>query len=126
MRISRDRFEEICDEEHPDGHRPGTNADRILQFLRDHHDQAFRPQEIADRLDIPEGSLGPTPGRLREQGRVDHREPYWALSDHERATDAAASHAGAVLAVREVAEDQPDVDEWQAHAVDPREHRREQ
>jgi hypothetical protein len=111
------------DGEGDDEPRRGTNADRILRLLREHPEQAFRPTDIAERLDIPAGSIGPTLGRLRERGRVEHNEPYWILSDHEQATDAATGHAGAALAAREDANEQPEMEEWQAHAVDPREHR---
>ncbi|WP_459192910.1 winged helix-turn-helix domain-containing protein [Halosimplex sp. J119] len=123
MPISADRFEAIEGDE--DGPTPGTNAARILEFLRDHPDKAFTQSEIADETDVKPGSVGPTLVRLRERGRVDHRGKYWRISDHERSVDAAADHAAATLAARESEEETPRMGDWQEHAVDPRDHRDE-
>ena len=119
MPISADHFENIDDED--DEPTPGTNAHEILSFLEQHSDQAFTQSEIADETDVTRGSVGPTLVRLRESGRVDHRGKYWRISDHARSLDHAADHAGAVAASYE--EESFDYDEWQAHAVDPREDR---
>lgn len=119
MPISADRFEDIPAGE-TDKPAPETNAARILEFLREHPGQAFRQSEIADATDVAEGSVGPTLVRLRERGRVDHRANYWRVSDHEESVDVAASHAAAVAAARESEEERPTYDEWQEHAVDPR------
>jgi hypothetical protein len=119
MPISTDRFEEIDDED--DGPTPGTNAHDILSFLESHADQAFTRSEIVEATDVTAGSVGPTLVRLREAGRVDHRGRYWRVSDHVRSVDAATGHAGDVAASYE---DSPMAyDEWQEHAVDPREDR---
>lgn len=123
MPISADRFEEIGDD--GAGPTPGTNAARILEFLRDHTDKAFTQSEIADGTAVKPGSVGPTLVRLRERGRVDHRGKYWRISDHERGVDAAAGHSAATLAARETEAETPQLDEWREHAVDPREHRDE-
>lgn len=124
MPISKDQFEELGDDGH--GPTPGTNAARILTFLRDHPDKAFTQSEIADGTEVKAGSVGPTLVRLRERGRVDHRGKYWRVSDQDRNVDAATGHAGAALATREADEETPRMEEWQAHAVDPRTHRDEQ
>lgn len=119
MPISADRFEAIDDED--DGPSPGTNAYEILTFLRQHADKAFTQSEIVEATDVTAGSVGPTLVRLRERGRVDHRGKYWRISDYERSVDAAVSHADAVAASHE--DDPFPDDEWQDHAVDPRERR---
>ncbi|MFD1589187.1 winged helix-turn-helix domain-containing protein [Halorientalis brevis] len=119
MPISADHFENIDTE--GDEPTPGTNAHEILSFLEQHPDQAFTQSEIADETDVTRGSVGPTLVRLRESGRVDHRGKYWRISDHARSLDHAADHADAVAASYE--EESFDYDEWQAHAVDPREDR---
>lgn len=119
MPISTDRFDEI--DEDADGPTPGTNAHEILSFLEDRADQAFTQSEIAGETGVNRGSVGPTLVRLREDGRVDHRGTYWRISDHELSVDAATDHAGAVAASRE--EYSFEYDEWQEHAVDPREDR---
>lgn len=107
------------------GPTPGTNAAKILSFLRNHPDKAFTQTEITDKTEMKPGSVGPTLVRLRERGRVDHRGKYWRVSDHDQSTDAAAGHAAATLAAQEGDEETPQMEAWQEHAVDPRDHRDE-
>lgn len=121
MPISKDRFEELGGDD--DGPTPGTNAAKILEFLRSHPEKAFTQSEIVARTEVKAGSVGPTLVRLRERGRVDHRGKYWRISDHDRSVDAATDHGAAALAARESDEETPEMEEWQDHAVDPREHR---
>jgi hypothetical protein len=117
MPISADRFENIQD----DGPSPGTNAYMILSFLRQHADKAFTQGEIAESTGITSGSVGPTLVRLRDRGRLEHKGKYWRISDHVQSLDAAVAHADTVATSHE---DEPFAyDEWQEHAVDPREHR---
>ncbi|WP_148414600.1 MarR family transcriptional regulator [Haloferax sp. KTX1] len=119
MPISADRFETIDD---GNGNpKPGTNAYKLLSFLAQNADQAFTQSEIAERTSVKPGSVGPTLVRLRERGRVEHRGTYWRVSDHVLSLDAAANHAAATAASRE--EEPFDYDEWQQHAVDPRQQR---
>lgn len=125
MPISKDRFEEMGDDSDGDGPTPGTNAARILTFLRNHPDRAFTQSEIAAETEVKTGSVGPTLVRLRERGRVDHRGNYWRISDHDQTAAAAAGHTAATLAARETDEETPRMAEWQEHAVDPRDHRDE-
>lgn len=119
MPIEADRFENLDDE--ADGPRPGTNAAEILSFLAANADKAFTQSEIADATDVTPGSVGPTLVRLRERGRVDHKGRYWRISDHDRSLDAAVSHGAAAAADREA--ESFAYEEWQEHAVDPREQR---
>lgn len=116
MPISADRFEEL--DEH-DGPTPGTNAHDLVSFLEEHAERAFTQSEIAEATGITKGSVGPTLVRLREDGRVDHRGTYWRISDHERSLDAAARHANHAAGSHE--ETTLEYEEWQEHAVDPRE-----
>ena len=117
MPITSDEFEDLSAEAGEPA--AGTNADRILSFLREHPKTAFTQSEIAAETGVKTGSVGPTLVRLRERGRVDHREPYWRVSDHERSVDDAAAHGTATLSEREGGEP-PLLDEWEDHAVDPR------
>lgn len=126
MPISKDRFEELGNDGDGDRPTPGTNAARILDFLRDHSDKAFTRSELAAETEVKAGSVGPTLVRLRERGRVDHRGKYWRVSDHDQSLDASTGHAAAALADRETDEETPEMAEWQEHAVDPRDHRDEQ
>jgi hypothetical protein len=124
MPISSDRFEKMGNS-NGDGPTAGTNAARILEFLRANPDKAFTQTEITRKTDVKAGSVGPTLVRLRERGRVDHRGTYWRVSDHDQSADAAAGHASAALADRETDEETPMMEEWQDHAVDPRTDRNE-
>lgn len=121
MPIGKDRFEEM--EEDGGGPAPGTNAARVLEFLRENPDKAFTQSEIAEETGVKSGSVGPTLVRLRERGRVDHRGTYWRVSDYDRSVDAATGHAATALAARETDDETPRMEEWRKHAVDPREHR---
>lgn len=123
MPISKDRFEEIGGERDEGDLTPGTNAAKILTFLRNHPDKAFTQSEIADETEVKTGSVGPTLVRLRERGRVDHRGNYWRVSSHDLSVDAATGHSAATFAVRETDEETPQMEDWLEHAVDPREHR---
>ncbi|WP_311171259.1 winged helix-turn-helix domain-containing protein [Halobellus ordinarius] len=119
MPISADQFDSI--DETDDGPTPGTNAHEILSFLEAHAAEAFTQSEIAEATGINKGSVGPTLSRLRDSGRVDHKGIYWRVSDHVRSLDSAAGHADNVAASYE---DEPMAyDDWQEHAVDPREDR---
>jgi hypothetical protein len=121
--ISSDRFESLGDD--PEGPTPGTNAAKLLAFLRSNPEKAFTQSELAAETDVKSGSVGPTLVRLRERGRVDHRGNYWRVSDHDRGVDAAAGHAATAIADRESEGETPRMAEWRAGAVDPREHRDE-
>lgn len=123
MPINREQFEVLGGDSSEDSPTPGTNAAKILSFLRSHPDKAFMQSEIASETDVKTGSVGPTLVRLRERGRVDHRGKYWRVSDHDEAVSAVTGNTAAVLAVRETDGERPQMDEWQAHAVDPRNHR---
>lgn len=118
MPIGKDRFEAL--DEDDAGPSPGTNAARILRFLRRHPDLAFTRGEIVDETGIPPGSVGPTLVRLRERGRVDHRGRYWRVSDHDASLDAAVGQSASALNDRESDGETPRKDEWAEHAVDPR------
>jgi predicted transcriptional regulator len=115
MPISDDRFESINDEH--GGPSPGMNE--ILSFLEQHANKAFTQSEIAEETSVTAGSVGPTLGRLRDPGRVEHKGTYWRVSDHVQSLTAAAAHADAVAASHE--DDLFEYDEWQEYAVDPRE-----
>lgn len=118
MPITADKFDELEEDPEP---KPGTNADVILQFLETNRDHAFTQSEIRTNTGIPEGSVGPTLVRLREAGLVDHKEPYWRLSDHAESVNAAVRDGSRVAAESE--ETPFDREEWEAFAADPRENR---
>ena len=75
MPISIDEFEEH------DGSSELTNAERVLRFLIQNRDQAFKAAEIADETSINANSIHPVLKRLEERNLVRHKPPYWALGD---------------------------------------------
>lgn len=82
MPISIDEFESQT----PDSRE--TNAERVIRFLAQHQDKAYKAIEIAEATDINENSIHPVLNRLEERGLVRHREPYWAIGDLEAVRDA--------------------------------------
>lgn len=108
MPIHKERFETIEE----DGIRPGTNADRIMNFLVENEDYAFGMTEIAEGADIPQGSVGPTLQRMKEDGLVEHRANYWRVSDSYM-----ASKAGITM-VNEVAAEYDDGKEFDIESWD--------
>lgn len=113
MSIDMERFEEGD----PDTWEEPTNGERVLAFLADRDDRAWKAGEIADRTGIAQGSIGPVLVRLREQGLVRHRGSYWAITDdRDRLHDATDLHRiTASLDERFGSEDRS---EWLAHAAD--------
>ncbi len=127
MPISGEEFEQMPEDGDETDVTPGTNEGIILEFLREHPDQAFKRGDIAEQTVVAEGAVGPSLVRLRERGRVDHRGQYWRVSDHERSMDEGVALASAAMRAREDAEadEVPEMDTWQESAVDPRARRDE-
>jgi len=80
--ISIDEFESH------DPEKEVTNAERVLRFLARNDDKAYKAVEIADVAGVDRNSVHPVLKRLREQGLVRHREPYWAVGDLDDVRDA--------------------------------------
>lgn len=53
---------------------------RILEHLAQQPELGFTPSELADELDVPRGSVGPTLSRLEERGLVRHKGTYWPIN----------------------------------------------
>lgn len=79
MPIDRDQFESGAPPI-----RPGTNGHRVLTFLAASEDEAFTRSEVAEGAGVDPDSAGPVLVRLREDGLVEHREPYWTVARDER------------------------------------------
>jgi hypothetical protein len=90
--------------------RPGTNPDRVLDFLRDHIDEAWRGSELSANLDIEIHTLGSVLRRLRARGLIDVKDEHWyALEDDE-----IAKLQGGILTTRLANEKlgPEDLDDW--------------
>ena len=96
----------------------GSNAHEILLFLLENPNEGYTPKEIHEATGVPRGSVGTTLARLKENGLVRHKEPYWAVARDDRL----AVFAGSVLSLKTADERFPveDEDEWLENAVDPR------
>jgi DNA-binding MarR family transcriptional regulator len=100
-------------------HSGETNADRVMQFLAAHPDQAFTQSEIRDATDVKAGSISVVLSRLEDRGLVRHKGNYWALGE----ADEVAAYTSLVESTR-TANDRfgaEDMDEWLEHAVDDEE-----
>lgn len=91
-----------------------SNAHGILRFLAKHPEIGFTPSEIADALDLPRGSVGPTLQRLDERGLLRHKEPYWSIDK-----DRLAAYESMLLSM-DVIESRSEEEAWSA--VDPEEY----
>lgn len=100
---------------------PDSNAFRILQFLARTPSLGFKPSEIRDAVEIPEGSVNPTLSRLAERGLVEHESPYWSVADDDRV--AAVEGTVHTMAAFEERHGDDEFDGWHESDVDPREHR---
>lgn len=79
MSIDIDRFEERSPEELSEL----SNPERVLAFLYENRNRAWKATEIAKRTEVNENSIHPVLSRLEERGLVRHKGPYWAITDDE-------------------------------------------
>lgn len=77
MPIDIERFEgrEVSSDSEP------TQPRRVLRFLAENDDRAFKATEVADAVDVPENSIWPVLSRLKERRLVRNRDGYWAITD---------------------------------------------
>lgn len=120
MPISKDEFRSIDEDRAslPDL-GPDTTQGAVYRFLLEYADQAFRQREIADAVDVPEGSVGPTLKRLEEHGLVEHRDHFWAIADSEHAVASAGVHSAATADEIDGGFSDEEIQEWMETAVDP-------
>lgn len=95
----------------PEEFEPPSASERILAFLANHDDRAWKASAIAERADVNPGSVSTLLGRLRDRGLVRHKEPYWAITDDEERLAAASSlHAATARLDERYGEEEPE--EW--------------
>jgi hypothetical protein len=80
--ISIDEFESH------DPEARATNAERVVRFLAENREKAYKAIEIAEATAVDENSIHSVLNRLEERGLVRHRKPYWAIGDVEMVQDA--------------------------------------
>lgn len=113
MPIDVDQFESLENTGPPV--EPGTNAHRVLTFLVERDDQAFKQGEIAEATGVKRGSISVVLARLEERGLVRHRGEYWTAAEDDRVGSyVAMAHSMAV------ARNEPVIDksEWDEYAAE--------
>ena len=60
-----------------------TDTERIVHFLDEHDDRAWKASTIADRLDLAGDAVSAILSRLKHRGLVRHKRPYWAITDDD-------------------------------------------
>ncbi|SHH65396.1 MarR family transcriptional regulator [Halobaculum gomorrense] len=73
----------------PDKFEERTDTERIVQFLDEHDDRAWKAATIAAELELDTDAVSAILSRLKERGLVRHKRPYWAITDDEERLQAA-------------------------------------
>jgi predicted ArsR family transcriptional regulator len=66
-----------------------NDTERIVLFLDEHDDRAWKAATIAERLELETDAVSAILSRLKERGLVRHKRPYWAITDDEDRLQAA-------------------------------------
>ena len=83
--IDIDEFEDAAE----DDFQARSDTERIVVFLDEHDDRAWKAATIADRLDLEPDAVSAILSRLKGRGLVRHKRPYWAITDDEDRLQAA-------------------------------------
>ena len=83
--IDIDGFEDADD----DGFEERNDTERIVRFLDENDDRAWKAATIAERLEVDPNVVSAILSRLKERGLVRHKRPYWAITDDEERLRAA-------------------------------------
>ncbi|WP_267643216.1 MarR family transcriptional regulator [Haloarchaeobius amylolyticus] len=73
----------------PDEFEERNDTERIVLFLDDHDDRAWKAATIAERLSLETDAVSAILSRLKDRGLVRHKRPYWAITDDEERLRAA-------------------------------------
>mgnify|MGYP006304873233 FL=1 len=66
-----------------------NNTERIVLFLDENDDHAWKAATIADRLDLDADAVSAILSRLKERDLVRNKESYWTITDDEERLRAA-------------------------------------
>ena len=66
-----------------------NDTERIVLFLDEHDDRAWKAATIADRIGLETDAASAILSRLKGRGLVRHKRPYWAITDDEEHLQAA-------------------------------------
>lgn len=87
--IDIDEFENADNDEFAER----NDTERIVSFLDENDDRAWKAATIADQLSLDTDAVSAILSRLKERGLVRHKRPYWAITaDEERLRNAYRLH----------------------------------
>ena len=66
-----------------------NTTERIVLFLNENDDRAWKAATIADRLDLDTDAVSAILSRLKERDLVRNKESYWTITDDEERLRAA-------------------------------------
>lgn len=66
-----------------------TDTERIVRFLDEHDDRAWKAATVAEQLELDTDAVNAILSRLKARGLVRHKRPYWAITDDEERLRAA-------------------------------------
>ncbi|MFD1569240.1 MarR family transcriptional regulator [Halorubrum laminariae] len=66
-----------------------NDTERIVLFLDENDDRAWKAATIAERLGLNTDAVSAILSRLKERDLVRHKRPYWAITDDEERLRAA-------------------------------------
>ena len=73
----------------PDEFEDRNETERIVRFLDENDDRAWKAATIAEQLELESDTVSAILSRLKERGLVRHKRPYWAITDDEERLRAA-------------------------------------
>ncbi|WP_435064160.1 MarR family transcriptional regulator [Halobaculum sp. EA56] len=73
----------------PDEFAERTDTERIVLFLDENDDRAWKAATIASELGLDTDVVSAILSRLKERGLVRHKRPYWAITDDTERLEAA-------------------------------------
>jgi predicted ArsR family transcriptional regulator len=60
-----------------------NDTERIVRFLDENDDRAWKAATVADRLGLEADAVSSILSRLKRRGLVRHKRPYWAITDDD-------------------------------------------
>jgi Mn-dependent DtxR family transcriptional regulator len=66
-----------------------NDTERIVLFLDEHDDRAWKAATIAERLGLDSNAVSAVLSRLHDRGLVRHKRPYWAITDDRERLESA-------------------------------------
>jgi hypothetical protein len=113
MSIDRDTFENASQDELEELSVP----DQVLGFLATHDARAFKAREIASQIEIDEDAVSTALSRLNDRALIEHKAPYWAITDDEDRLEGYSGYERAtVLFNEQLGEENKEA--WREHAPD--------